>query len=755
MARGGESGPVAVLWPDPNSDWRPIMKAAMAEMPELLVLGNYCPAEQSGPAIWLRCVIDGTIELPGFPESRTPIVYLPGIGRADLRAGDDCSKELEPIVEILYRGTSWQHPNGRAWSAAAFMGSPKGAGLNLSTDRDTLAAMLRTLDQVVLTPLEELRGRRLDASDFNRMAGIELSRDILRWMADPVGMRERLDPSTWAAFCAECVQELKFDPESKTDVSAAAQLGGGTGLWEHVWHRFVEAPTRFPGVANVLERARPVGELVLHPDRWPDINDDFEASLRAALGKLPRLTDDDARRQIASLEKTHGPRRYWVWATLGRSSFARALAPLADLAEASSKALGGTDIGEFAQEYAGHGWRADAGAIEALALAPAADEQIIAAAVAHLLRPWLDDSARAFQELLESNALPAAGIQGNVVAGERECIVYVDGLRYELGCRLSARLDDAGFAVEIGQRWAAIPTVTATAKPAVTPIASQIAGGNLNPDFQPMMKGTGLPADSRRLREAISNCGYQIVGQTLDIPLGSGAHGWTEVGEIDKHGHHFRATSFARQLELELESLLCRIRDLFTSGWEVVRLVTDHGWLSLPGGMPTISLPKHLTESRWARCAVLSSNSRPDATIYPWHWNQTEWFASPSGIACFTKNVEYAHGGLSIQECMIPEIRVSNPAGNDPAVAIQEVVWTRLRCHVNVDARGGPFNADLRVNGPDGESVTNSPKQIDKDGFASLVLNDAKFAGVGLVLVVTDADGRTLSQKSTRSGIDS
>ena len=112
-----------------------------------------------------------------------------------------------------------------------------------------------------------------------------------------------------------------------------------------------------------------------------------------------------------------------------------------------------------------------------------------------------------------------------------------------------------GSRTTIEHRWAAIPTVTATAKPAVTPVAGEVAGDRLGATFQPAMKGSGRTARVKELREAMESAGYQIINAgTLEIPLNAGARGWLETGEIDKHGHHHRAVPFARQIERELDA---------------------------------------------------------------------------------------------------------------------------------------------------------------------------------------------------------
>lgn len=752
-APSGQARPAAILWADPGPEWRALLPAALARIPELLALGDYRPAHRTGPAIWLRCVIDRAIDIDALPADATPIIYLPGVERGQLRAGEDCPGELKPLVELMYRGALWHHPNGRDWTVPAFFSSPSGPNLDIASDRETIAALLGALDQVALTPVEQLRDRRLNAADFNRLAGVDVMRDTLRWMADPDGARSRMEEGRWNAFRAECRSVLGFDPDSETDVSAGVKLGEGAGRWADVWARFTEAPDAFPGVSEVLARSRPAHELALDRDRWPDLNEEDEESVRSALAELPDLPYADARRMVARLEAEHAHRRGWVWARLGRSPFARLLEPLARLAESADAAIGGAAPDDAAQVYADRGWLADASAREALALAPAEDEQTVGNAVSHLLEPWLDGSARSFQAAVERRPLPTAGEQPAIVAGEDECIVFVDGLRYELGRRLAERLEALGSRTTIKHRWAAIPTVTATGKPAVTPVAGEVAGDRLGASFQPAMKSSGRAAHARSLRKAMESAGYQIINtQTLKFPLNAGARGWLETGEIDRHGHHHRAVPFARQIDRELDGLAGRITRLLKAGWRSVRVVTDHGWLLLPGGLPMVSLPKHLTESKWARCAVISGDSSPDVPLHNWHWNPDEWFVSPPGIACFSRRDEYTHGGLSLQECLIPDIRVEGTAREGVTAKIRSVSWVRLRCNISVQARGGPVTADLRLGTPEGKSVASSPKPIHEDGFASLVLADDEHENASLVVVITDAAGRVLAQQPTRTG---
>lgn len=339
--------------------------------------------------------------------------------------------------------------------------------------------------------------------------------------------------------------------------------------------------------------------------------------VRRALSALPTRFHADACEAILALEKEHGPRRRWVWARLGLAPMAEVLEPLARLAEAARTSLGGSTPDDLAAAYRERGWQADAAAGEAIAMAPTAGEARVAAAVRHLLAPWLEDSARAFQAALERAPLPGRDEQPPVKVGDEVCILFADGLRFDLGQRLAERLEGRGCRAAVRWRWAALPTVTPTAGAAVTPAAGEALGE----DFEPRIRTTGEAASVQNLRASLEALGYQILGLgSLDVPLASPARGWVEAGEIDSLGHKLQVR-LARQIPAELDRLATRIVALLEAGWKAVRVVTDHGWLLLPGGLPKVDLPRHLTASRWARCAVIAGEARPAAPRAPWHWN--------------------------------------------------------------------------------------------------------------------------------------
>ncbi|MGL5040919.1 MAG: hypothetical protein ACRC6D_12640 [Aeromonas sp.] len=105
--------PAVVLWTDETRQWQASMPIIKRYLPELLELGEYRPAERTGPAIWLKCMIAGTVAgttpEQSQPTDAIPILYLPGVSRKDLRAIDQCSLALQPLAELQYRGCWWAY----------------------------------------------------------------------------------------------------------------------------------------------------------------------------------------------------------------------------------------------------------------------------------------------------------------------------------------------------------------------------------------------------------------------------------------------------------------------------------------------------------------------------------------------------------------------------------------------------------------------------------------------------------------------
>ena len=118
-------------------------------------------------------------------------------------------------------------------------------------------------------------------------------------------------------------------------------------------------------------------------------------------------------------------------------------------------------------------------------------------------------------------------------------------------------------------------------------------------------------------------------------------------------------------------------------------------------------------------------------------------------------NTEYAHGGISLQECVIPDLVVERGEETVTA-AITEISWRGMRCRVAVKSNAAGLQVDLRLNWKQAaSSIATSPKELGKNGEASLAVSDDKHEGAAASVVVSDASGRVLDYKPTTVGEDS
>jgi hypothetical protein len=91
---GDAVAPAAILWTDADGEWRPLAARRRELMPELLTLGPFEPEQRTGPAIWLRCAIEGVLEDVKLPANSIPVLYLPKVSRQLLRSPEDCGQGL-------------------------------------------------------------------------------------------------------------------------------------------------------------------------------------------------------------------------------------------------------------------------------------------------------------------------------------------------------------------------------------------------------------------------------------------------------------------------------------------------------------------------------------------------------------------------------------------------------------------------------------------------------------------------------------
>jgi hypothetical protein len=261
------------------------------------------------------------------------------------------------------------------------------------------------------------------------------------------------------------------------------------------------------------------------------------------------------------------------------------------------------------------------------------------------------------------------------------------------------------------------------------------------------------PLDTVLLRKVLRAEGWQVLGPNESgDPTG---RAWTEFGDLDHYGHE-HGLRLAREVPVILAEVVEHIRFLVDSGWKRVRIVTDHGWLLVPGGMPKTELAKFLTATRWGRCAALTDTASPTELTMTWTWCPDVRIAMAPGIGSFLAGEEYGHGGLSLQESVIPVLTVTRPKGiaDAPAVEIAEARWTRLICRVTIEGAEAGYAVDLRRKANDSATSKAGGGKPLKNGKASLTVADDELQGEAISLVVLDDQGRAIAKATTVIGGD-
>ncbi len=732
-----QDAPAAVLWPDKERQFEGIISRLKSER-EILTLGSFISDASQGPAVWIRCALGAA--------STVPVVYMPGWTRDDIRDISECPEELQPLADLHFRGAYWQQSNGRDWTITALLENTSvGVGVGVSGDKATKEALGRALPQLLDETVDSLRSKvEIDSGMLNAMLRPDPVRDILSWMSDPMVFKAGSETAPWQAFSSICRHDFRLDPDKDGPLSAAELLGKRNPAWEKVWARFAESPGRYPQVVALLEQAQPGTLIDEHPDSWPAFNTQGEAQLRDALSRLKGMPTNEAASKVAALEADHEARRAWVWARIDRAPLALALEHLAVLAQRVPYVATGTDPAILAQGYAEDGWRTDAAVVGAMAaVSTPADRDAVLLAVDALYRSWLDATARAFQDACASGEIPSPAVE-EWPAGT--CLVFVDGLRYDVGMSVATALEEA-TSVEVDWSFAAVPSITATAKRAISPVGNRLTGG---PDFDPSDRIGGPALSHAAFKRLLADAGWQYLGESWGDTSGLG---WLEIGDIDEQGHTL-PMKLPTRLRTEVTDIAGQVRELLAFGWKRVVVVTDHGWLYLPGGLPKVQQSIAALDKRKGRCGRLSPGSTTEFQTLPWYFDKDVRIAIAPGIACFEEGKVYEHGGISPQECVTPVISVTALTAAVSAVVarIASIRWTGMRCRVEIEGTPSGATLDIRTKPADANSsISSGPKPVEGGVCAPIVPDDAH-EGTAASVVLLGNDGSVLAQALTTVG---
>ncbi|MCK9214545.1 MAG: BREX-1 system phosphatase PglZ type B, partial [Rhodoferax sp.] len=255
-----------------------------------------------------------------------------------------------------------------------------------------------------------------------------------------------------------------------------------------------------------------------------------------------------------------------------------------------------------------------------------------------------------------------------------------------------------------------------------------------------------------RFVTALKERSWQFLGadETGD-PAGSA---WTEAGALDKRGHT-EGWKLARSVDTEVRDMVSRITALLNAGWSELVVVTDHGWLLMPGGLPKVELKAFLTETRWSRCAALKAGAQTDAQVFKWHWNPGVMMASPPGAGSYRAGIEYSHGGVSLQEMVTPVLRIKSAQPGAGAARLLEAKWTGAKCRVLVAGPSAGVRVDVRTSQTDPGTSLLADKQArdtTADGRVTIFLENDADIGKQAEIVLLESSGQVIHCLTTTLG---
>ena len=502
-----------------------------------------------------------------------------------------------------------------------------------------------------------------------------------------------------------------------------------------------------------LTRAVPKNPDMFAAQVWPTVNEAEEEKLAEALQALIDRPQDEVIQRVLALETQHGDRRGYPWQQLGQSPLATVLEPLSRLATLCATAPGAPTAEAYAEFYTREGWRVDGAALETMALCGSPEQHgAVLAAVRSMYLPWLEGTARHLQQLIQAQGQSVNKRAKPIEAAPGRLVLFADGLRMDVAQSLIERL--AGHGIEATQdwEWSTIPSVTATAKPAASPVADLLKGDGGGAAFGTRIAISGEALNQARFVALLSTEKWQFLAATeTGDPSGSA---WTEAGSLDKKGHN-DGWKLARSVEGEVRDLASRIDALVDAGWSDVTVVTDHGWLLMPGGLPKVELKAFLTETQWSRSAALKAGAQTDAQCFKWYWDPHVMMASPPGAGVYRANTEYSHGGVSLQEMVTPVLRVKGTRSSERSARIREVKWTGAKCRVLVSGECRGVRVDVRARQSDaGTSLLTErlARETSSEGRVTLYLEDDADIGKDALIVLLDASKQVIDSQPTKIG---
>jgi PglZ domain len=294
-------------------------------------------------------------------------------------------------------------------------------------------------------------------------------------------------------------------------------------------------------------------------------------------------------------------------------------------------------------------------------------------------------------------------------AKERRAVVIVDALRLDIAERTVERL---GQTSELHVVAATLPTTTPFGMTALLPTSGASIGVGASSSTVQLFTDDTDSLEEREgrkthLRLLLESRGDSVAFVEVEDLLQGGAVPADRfivafTYALDDRGHSKANTASLPEEALKLPARLALVVErLHASGVAHVDLVTDHGFLWLNPddvdalGTPTV--PQVQVTKKAPRYAILTDGAAaPELMHLPLPFDPSVQLGFPRGIRTLGKAAWYAHGGVSLQEAVIPHV-VSRAAAEVRRVRAAFVVPVRNIVGATIPVRITPVVAGQEV----------------------------------------------------------
>jgi len=583
--------------------------------------------------------------------------------------------------------------------------------------------------------------------------------ELLRLLAAAVGFKPTGDDRGWDVLRPKAAEyiffsEFVFDlPESVPDALSAVPRAGA-----EVKSVVYAACDRMRSDTSLretyVELAQGIESGLRLPDHMPkDFDpgerDTFPFEERRLLGRAVGLvvTGDPAAARTVIERQKHSiwrwdPQRSPAWTTLERAA-----AMIESAAAVSGGLTGKENLTDLMNAYTEGGW-SDLDRSSRLfetALTACTNDEVIAPIV-DLCRRRYREAVTALQDAflaaVQAEGWPPDGasrqtrifdehVAPSLERREKTAFFMVDSLRYEMGRDLGEALAGTGE-VRVGCAAGVVPTVTGCGMAALMPGADGMLrlvekDGGLVPAL-----GTRLLRTSAdRMKLMADTYGDRFFETTLDDLLGSPKKAAANLKKAelfvvrtqdpDAVAENLGAWRARRYLSDVIGDIAAAVQWLVSQGVDRVVISADHGHMMLPeipAGDVVQTPPGGWLENK-RRCRLGSglSGSAGTVTLKAGHvgvQGEVQEICLPIGFRVFSEGEGYFHGGLSLQEAVVPVIvfrsgREKQTTAGKPEIDVRyrsDKFTSRvigLKFHLQSDMFGTP--ARVRVEAYDGSGA--------------------------------------------------